>query len=148
MFEKIKSYLSYVVHNITDVRVLGQVVFAVLIILVSWSCVDAIQTNAGLQKEIAKLQQQNEVFKLQNENQKLKNQYLDTNQFLELAARRQFGKAAPGEKVLTVPRAVALAHSTDIASTAVKQVAKNQKQQPFYEANLEAWRNFFFHSDN
>lgn len=148
MLEKIKSYLSYVAHNITDVRVLGQVVFAVLILLVSWSCVDAIQTNAGLQKDIAKLQQQNEVFKLENENQKLKNQYLDTNQFLELAARRQFGKAAPGEKVLSVPKSVALAHTTDIADAAKKQIAKNQAHQPFYEQNLEAWRNFFFHSDN
>jgi cell division protein FtsB len=148
MIEKIKNYILYIVRNITDLRVLGQVIFGILILLVSWSCVKAIGTNADLQKQIAKLQQENEVFELETQNLKLKNQYLETNQFLEIAARRQFGKGAPGEKALTVPKSVAIAHSIDVPAEKTKERTKTEVQQPKYEENLEAWRNFFFHSNN
>ncbi len=148
MFEKIKNQTNYIIHNITDVRVIGQVAFGILVLLVSWSCVKAIQTNADLQNQISKLQQENEVSKLQNENQKLKNTYLQTDQFLEIEARRQLGKAAPGEKALIVPTSVALAHSIDWQPASAKTKPKTETQQPGYEQNLEAWRNFFFRTDN
>jgi hypothetical protein len=47
---------------------------------------------------------------LQNENDDLKNAYYKSPQYLELSARQNFGLAAPGEKELLVPKAVALAH--------------------------------------
>lgn len=148
MLEKIKNQISYIIHNITDVRVISQVVFGILVLLVSWSCVKAIQTNAELQNKIAKMTQENEVYKLKNENQKLKNTYLETDQFLELAARRQLGKAAPGEKSLIVPANVAMAHTIEFKPTDKKTAKKGDIQQPFYEQNLKAWRNFFFRSNN
>lgn len=148
MYEKIKSNINYIVQNITDIRVLGQVVFGLLILLVSWSCVKAIQTNAELQKQIAVLEQQNEVKQLEAQNLELKNAYFNTDQYLELAARRQFGKAAPGEKVLIVPKSVALSHTVELPTTSVKTKATGEVHQPFYEENLEAWRNFFFHRNN
>lgn len=148
MYEKIKNKINYVVQNITDMRVLGQLVFGFLILLVSWSCVKAIQTNADLQKQIAALEQQNEVKKLETQNLELKNRYLTTDQYLELSARRQFGKAAPGEVVLTVPKSVALAHTVDLTKEVEKAKAAKEVNQPFYEQNLEAWRNFFFRRNN
>ncbi len=148
MIEKIKNYSNYIVRNITDIRVLGQVVFGILVLLVSWSCVKAIGTNADLQKQISKLDQENAVRKLENDNQELKNQYLNTDQFLELAARRQFGKAAPGEKVAIVPKSVALAHTIESAKKDAKKKTTTTAKQPFYEENLTAWRDFFFHRNN
>lgn len=148
MLTKIKNYTSYVIHNITDLRVLGQIVFGILALLVSWSCVQAIQTNADLQKQISKIEQENDVHQLANENLKLKTQFLNTDRYLELAARRQFGKAAAGEKVLIVPKNVAIAHTIDIQAVQKKVVPKTEPHQPFYEHNLEAWRNFFFHRDD
>lgn len=148
MYEKIKSKVNYVTQNITDIRVLGQVVFGLLILLVSWSCVKAIQTNADLQKQIAVLEQQNEVKQLEAQNLELKNAYFNTDQYLELAARRQFGKAAPGEKVLIVPKSVAMSRTVELPKTTFKAKVTGQVSQPFYEENLEAWRNFFFHRNN
>jgi cell division protein FtsB len=148
MIEKIKSKVNYVAQNITDIRVLGQVIFGILVLLVSWSCVKTIQTNANLQKHIARMEQEVEVQKLQNENLKLKNKFLETDEFLELAARRQFGKAVPGEKLITVPKNVALARTVDLTKDKKKKTAKAEASQPTYERNLEAWRNFFFHTNN
>lgn len=151
MFEKIKTqtpnYAKTFIKSLSDVRVLGQVVFVVIVLLVSWSGVKAIQTNFELQKRIAKLEQEVAIAELENQNISLQNQYLETDQFLELAARQQFGKAAPGERVYLVPTEVALRHTVDLEKE--KSATKKTSEKPRYQKNLEAWVNFFFRqSDN
>lgn len=146
MLEKIKKNRKHpVVEQLKDVRVIGLLVFGVIVLLVSWSGVGAIQSNFVLQKQVARLQQQNKISELENTNLKLKNQYFNTDQYLELQARRQFGKAAPGETLVIVPKSVALAHSVEI-KTDQKPVKVDQKlEKPAYQKNFEAWMQFFFH---
>ena len=142
MAKKIKTKLIESVKSLTDVRVLGQVFFAILILLVSWSGVKAIQKNYELQKQISKLQQEVEIQVLENANLNLSNQYLETDQFLELSARRQFGKAAVGEKLLIVPKETALKNTVNIKTANDKQT--KQAKKPFYQENFEDWISFFF----
>jgi cell division protein FtsB len=145
MQDKIKQILRHPkAAALNDTRVLGLLAFGVIALLVTWSGIKSIQTNYELQKQISELTQQNNVKKLENTNLKLRNQYFKTDSFLELAARRQFGKAAPGEKVYVVPKSVALANSIEIAKP--KDVkAEREANKPTYQKNLEAWRDFFFH---
>lgn len=146
MFEKIKNFhRNPYLRQIRDVRVAGLVVFGVLALLVSWSGVNVIQTNYDLQKQISKLEQQKQVQELENNNLRLRNEYYNTDQYLELAARRQFGKAAPGEKLLLVPKSVALAHTTDLPAPEKQATQKPQPHKPTYQKNFEAWLDFFFH---
>ncbi len=109
---KIKSYYKHmvlaIVNRLNDVRFVGQLLFLVIVLLISWSGVKVIQTNYSLQKQISVLKQQNKLQQLQNENLALQNQYYNSNQYLELSARQNFGLAAPGEKEIIVPRQVAL----------------------------------------
>jgi cell division protein FtsB len=133
------SYLS----RLRDVRVAGQVVFVVIVLLVSWSGVKSIDTNYALQKQISQLQQQNTVEQLQNNNQKLQNDYYNSDQYLELSARQNFGLAAPGETELIVPKAVALSYTTPLPTSATTKDASGNI--PFYERNVQAWINFFLH---
>ena len=131
-----------------DVRSLGLVVFAVIAILVTWSGAKAVQSNYKLQQEIAQLQQQNALQELKNNNQKLKNQYYNTPQYLELAARQNFGLALPGEKELIVPKEVAMARVAGVAPTAnpaTVAVSDTKKDQPLLQSNIQDWLNFFLH---
>lgn len=148
MIDKIKNIpqhprVTRLAAQAKDIRVIGFMAFAVLVLLVSWSTVSVIQTNYDLQKQVSTLAQQNKVSELENNNLKLKNQYYNTDQYLELAARRQFGKAAPGEKVLIVPKNVALAHTVNLPDAATKKTTDDQK--PVYQRNFETWMDFFFH---
>lgn len=145
VLHKIKTIPQHPVwQQLHDVRVVGLVVFGILALLVSWKSVEAIQTNFELQKQVVRLQQENAVRKLANTNLKLRNQYLNTDQFLELAARRQFGKAASGEKVIIVPKSVALAHTVSLtepgAETPQPSLQKSRRQR-----NFQAWMSFFLH---
>lgn len=144
MIDKIKKIQHHAaLQQVQDVRVLALVGFGLIAIMVSWSTITAIQTNYGLQKQIAQLQQENKIQELKNKNQSLTNQYYNTNEFLELAARQHFGKAAPGETVLLVPKNVALAHTVNIDSSTSKPETTAHSSQ--FQQNFEAWMNFFLH---
>lgn len=132
------------VMQLRDVRVAGLLLFLVVVLMISWSGIKAIETNYQLQREIAHLKQQNDLQDLINENQQLENGYFETPQYLELAAREGFGLAAPGESVVIVPKSVALAHTVDIQSNrTIEQKAEDKR--PTYQKNFEAWMDFFFH---
>lgn len=121
-----------------DIRFTGQVLFAGIVLLISWSGVKTIQTNYELQKQISTLKQQNTVSELQNSNQALQNDYYKTNEYLELSARQNFGLGAPGETELLVSKSVALQYAP-----AVKVSTPTSLQQTGHTTNFQSWVNFF-----
>jgi cell division protein FtsB len=145
---KTKSYYKHtvlaIVNRLNDVRFVGQLLFLVIVLLISWSGVKVIQTNYSLQKQISVLKQQNELQKLQNENLALQNQYYNSNQYLDLSARQNFSLAAPGEKEIIVPSQVALAYTVNLPATS-NTPAPLKSKQPTYQSNFESWVNFFLH---
>jgi len=145
MFKKIKKLqkTSYV-EVLTDVRTLGLLAFTVIALLVTWSGVRVVQTNYDLQKKISTMQQENDVSKLENSNLALQNEFLLTDQYLELAARKQFSKGLPGEKLLIVPESVAIQNSVDQVVESIKEIKSVEEEGPWYERNFNAWIEFFF----
>jgi cell division protein FtsB len=145
---KTKSYYKHtilaIVNRLNDVRFVGQLLFVVIVLLISWSGVKVIQTNYSLQKQISVLKQQNKLQQLQDENLALQNQYYNSNQYLELSARQNFSLAAPGEKEIIVPQQVALAHTVNLPSATTATISLKSKQ-PAYQTNFESWVNFFLH---
>ena len=136
---------EYYMGRMTDMRFLGQVIFVMLVLLMSWSGVKAIQTNYGLQKQISTLKQQNDLQQLKNDNLALDNDYYNSNQYLELAARQNFGLAAAGEKEVIVPKSVAMAYTVNLPEN--KSTAPTFKQSAM-QRNFQSWVNFFMNRPN
>lgn len=146
MIEKIKKYYNHgLIQQFKDVRFAGFVVFGILVLLVTWSGVSVIETNYELQKQVSQLEQRNKVSQLENNNLKLQNEYYNSEQYLELTARRQFGKGQPGEKLLLVPKSVALKYTVDVPDETRQVAATPTLEKPFIQTNIEAWINFFTH---
>jgi hypothetical protein len=83
------------------------------------------------------------VLKLENQNAALQNRYYQTDQYLDLAARQNLGLAAPGEKVLLVPRSVALKYtdpSLIMSASGPGNDASDNRSR--YVKNMENWRDF------
>ena len=135
--QKVQNYLL----SLRDVRNIGVLAFTVILLLISWSGIKTIQTNYGLQKQIATLQQQNDVSQLQNHNLQLQNEYYNTPQYLEVTARQNLGLAAPGETELLITPEVALAHTVKQANTAA--ISSDVPKQPTWQRNFQAWIDFF-----
>lgn len=146
MLAKIKTMYHSAVGvfaQLKDLRVVGLLLFAVIVLMITWSGVRVVDTNYQLQRNISHLQQEISVQELANANLKLANEYYETPGYLELAAREHFGRAAPGETVLLVPEHVALANTVEpISATAVQDV---HDSRPAYQRNFQAWMDFFLH---
>ena len=147
MQKKIKYYYQQIPwSSLKDTRNLSMIAFLIIVLLISWSGVKALQTNYNLQKQISVLNQQNNLQQLQNINQQLQNQYYSTNQYLDITARQEFGLGSPGETELIVPKSVALSHVPAIAATA--QTPNSINHKPAYQHNFQAWIDFIFHKEN
>jgi cell division protein FtsB len=145
MKQKLKRYfnlgLQYV-QRLNDIRFAGQIVFVIIVLLISWSGVKAIQSNYALQKQVVAIGQQNSLQQLQNNNLKLQNEYYNSNQYLELSARQNFGLADSGEKEIVVPSSVALNYAPALPTT---KTVTASSVQPKSQKNVQAWVNFFLH---
>lgn len=130
--------------QLVDPRNIALYIFAIIVLAISWSGVKTVQNNYQLQKKIATLQQQNNVLQLQNENSDLGNKYLQTNEYLDLAARQNLGLAAPGEKVLIVPanEAAKYVDSSLVVKNSTAKPTASTDHRSKYTKNLEAWRDF------
>lgn len=145
-----KSQIKRVIELLKDVRVIGLLAFGAIAILVTWSGISVLQQNFALQQQIVQIEQEIAIQELENRNLELRNEYFNTDQYLELQARRQFGLAAPGETVLLVPERVALENSSPPLERAA-QIIPSAEDRPFYQENIEAWFDFLlrgFRSDD
>ena len=152
MLDKIKKYQNgQAVKSLSDVRTLGMIAFGIIALLVTWSSVKVVQTNYNLQKQMSTMQQENEVRQLANTNLKLQNEYYKTDTYLELAARRHFNKALPGEKLIIVPKEVALSHTIAMpkpkTASAIIIDSTNDSGSSL-QRNFNAWLDFLFHRKN
>ncbi len=132
-------------RRLGDTSFAGQVIFVVIVLLISWSGIKTIQTNYGLQKHISTLRQQTDIQKLQNNNLALQNDYFRSNQYLELSARQNLGLAAPGEKEIIVPQSVALSYTVEPPKA---NTGSASDHQPTYQRNFQSWVDFFLHRKN
>lgn len=144
---KIQDIALGYLKQLGDPRMIGLLLFLVIVLLITWSGVKAIDTNYGLQRQISQLEQQNAVRKLTNDTMKLQNDYYSTPQYLELAARKDFGLAQKGETVLVVPRHVALAQTIDIPKPQ-SEISKSVAKKPTWQRNVDAWMDFFLHREH
>ncbi|MDZ7786391.1 MAG: hypothetical protein U5L95_04700 [Candidatus Saccharibacteria bacterium] len=145
MKEKFRSALDGALKHLKqlrDVRVLGLYVFIAIALLVTINSVSVIQSNYELQQRVSRIQQENDVQRLENETLRLKNQYYETDQYLELAARQQFNKGEPGETLLLVPSDVAMSHAAE--ELPLESPQESAPQKPGYQQNFEAWMEFIF----
>ena len=142
-FEHYAHLVSSYAQRLSDPRFVGQIVFVVIVLLVSYSGVKSIQSNYSLQKQIGSLRQQNELQQLQNENAALKNNYYNSKQYLELSARQNFGLASPGEKEILVPESVAATYVSGLPDAPEQSAIATTPV--IQQTNVKAWINFFLH---
>jgi len=144
MYDKIKNYFSgRQAKQLLDMRNIVLYIFCLTVLAIAWSGAKTVQNNYELQKQIAALKQQNQIIALQNANTTLQNEFYKTDEYLELSARQNLGLAAPGEKVLVIPKSVALKYvDQSLVKKPSNPTAAAIDNRSKYTKNLEAWRDF------
>lgn len=142
MIKEVQKYWRANKKQLSDTRNIVLYLFAVIVLAITWSTIKTIQNNYDLQKQISVLKQQNAVLELQNQTTNLNNKYLQTDAYLDLSARQNLGLAGPGEKVLLVPKSVALKYVRSNISQPSQQTTPTIDNRPKYLKNIEDWRDF------
>lgn len=140
MLEKIKN--SYAIRTIFDTKNLGLYVIFIIALSVTWSSIKIIQKNYELSKQINQLEQEVAIQDQTNKNQKLKNEYYKTDAYLDIAARKYYGKSAPGEKLILIPNDVAEKYIHKEAVTPAIPTVQIRTAPKFVQ-NWQDWINFF-----
>jgi cell division protein FtsB len=135
-------HLKNFLNSFRDIRNIVLYIFAVMVLAITWSGIKTVQINYELQKKISVLKQQNDVLQLENQNAALQNQYYQTDQYQELAARQNLGLAGPGEKVMLIPKNVALKYVDQSLIIQAPNQATTADNRSKYVKNLETWRDF------
>lgn len=135
-FANISKYLESLKFLIRP-ETLGGAIIAVTIIAVTINTSNVILQNYRLERQVLEAEQKVSIATMELDNQKIKNQYYRTDAFLEIAARKQLSKGLPGEKMVIVPKSVALAY----AGSSVESFAKPE-YTPEKRNNLQRWLDF------
>lgn len=143
MLNKINNRIrnNKLLSGLRDVRTIGLIAFAVIVVLVTMSGAKVIRANKDLENQVEVMRAQTEIQQLQNDNLALKNKYLQTDDYLELSARKHFNKAAPGEKLVIVPSKVIDARTANFQKPDIIQPGPIDKTQlgPWYDRTFNAW---------
>lgn len=125
-------------HLVKEYYTLDNIVLLAAILMASgfiWSTMGALQNNYVLQSQVDVLSSEVEASKLEADNLELENTYFASNEYLELQARQQFGKAAPGEHMLILP-------ANTVSDTV--SIQSNKSNITLSSSNFQAWLSFFF----
>lgn len=149
MYSRVQDQIQKLLNKIPykrlqDVRGVGLIVFGLIVLMITWSGIGAIQTNYDLQKQISQLNQENNNEQLENNNLQLENEYYNTNEYLELQARALLGKGEAGETLILVSKTAAL---SQLAPVTKITTSSSIPKKPKYQQNFEAWMAFYFHRD-
>ena len=123
MFAEIKKHLT--------INSAVLIVALVLALSWAWSTINVLAKNYDLERQVEQARLDTEIMKLQNDNLSLEQAYLQTPEYLELAARKLLNKAQPGEHLVTLPRV----ETTTTTPTTGPTIEKS---------NFEQWVDFLF----
>lgn len=144
MFQKIKN--NTILKSVFETRNLGLYAVFIIALSVTWSSIKIIQKNYELEKQINQLQQEVTIQDQTNKNQSLKNEYFKTDAYLDIAARKYFGKSLPGEKLIQVSPDVSQKYTHPEAEPVSTQTAV--RTAPKFVQNWQDWINFFLHKES
>jgi hypothetical protein len=121
------------VRRATKPDIIAAIIIAVTVIAVTVNTTTVIMQNYQLEREIRVMEQKVAVAQIELETQRAKNLYYGTEYYLDIAARKQLSIGSPGEKLIIVPKSVALAQlPAGYEQTATQETESSQENLPNY----------------
>jgi cell division protein FtsB len=101
-----------------------------------WGTMEALQKNFTLQQKVNQMKTEVELLDLEAQTLEFQQKYFQSDEYLELAAREHLGKAAPGEKVIILPK--------NTANDSQYREARASTTAATPPSNFHQWMTFFF----
>ena len=139
MIKKITYYLKLLAKNITNPELIAGSVIAITVVAVTINTSSVIMQNYTLERDVRVAEQKVTIAQEELETQKLKNNYFKSDAFLDIATRKQLSKGLPGEKLIIVPKSIAL---TYVPAGGTKADVVASKDKVSSSSNIHKWMQF------
>ena len=131
--------------NLEEIFTLNTLLYAVALVIalsLSWNTIKVIERNYSLEQEVDSLEEEVAILQLENQNLKFNIEYFKTDDYLEVAAKEEFNKRAPGEHVAVFEKDEFQPTQTSLTQQATTR--QGDEQAPDYQENFNAWWDFLF----
>lgn len=105
--QRIIQLTRFVILKVKEPEFIVLTVIAIVVVAVTINTSSVILKNYELERKVRVAEQKVAIAELELENQRAQNAYYATDAYLEIAARRQLSRGAPGEQLIIVPKSVA-----------------------------------------
>lgn len=122
---------------------MNNIVVAVALVVAAswaWGSISVMQTNFTAQKQVDSQKRQLQLTQLEVDTLKFQQNYYNSDEYKDLAARQDLGLVSPGEKVLILPANSVKVQQEDKTDTD-REVATAQAAEP--NSNVGQWMDFF-----
>ena len=117
--------------------------FLVVALSLMFNPLKVVQRNYELQQQVDQLQDEVALVAVQNQNLKYNIEFYKTDAYLEAEAKRRLNLAAPGERVILLPK------DGDLEQEALDDTfTEPEDPRPQYQENFDKWMIFLFGSSN
>lgn len=138
---KIRKAQYWIKNDLFTYERVVLVVAATCCLAWTWGSIDAMTRNWSLAQELMSRQREKAVLELEVETLELENEYYQSHEYQELAARKYQGKMLAGETMVYLPDNSETAknkHKTAPADSAESNIATTTM------SNVEQWLTFLF----
>jgi len=125
-------------HDFLTVENIVLLLAIILCLVCTYQSIVSMSRNWELSEKLTSEKRELELLSIEVETAELENQYLASNEYQELIARKNLDKALPGEKMVVLPE------NTE-ASKSKHQKTKTPQAEKSY-SNLEKWMMYLFPS--
>lgn len=129
----------WLTHDFLTLDRVVMVIAVVCCLMWTWGSIDSMTRNWSLAQELMNRQREKALLELEVETLELENEYYESTEYKELAARKYQGKMLPGETMIYLPdnsEAAINKHKTSTEEDATIATATM--------SNLEQWLAFLF----
>lgn len=142
IMKKINTRRIYYLIRHKYLNVNNAVVVLALVVGFGWvmGSIGVMQRNYDLQKEVNYKKRELQFAELETARLQLENRYYKTDEYQELAVRKNLGLVMPGERVLILPANSPAVKAADKAASTTIEVQKEER------SNYQQWMDFLFGS--
>ena len=138
MVKTLRHYIKLLAQNIGNPELLAGIVIAITVVAVTANTSSVIMQNYTLERDVQVAEQKVAIAQAELDTQRLKNNYYTSDAFLDIAARKQLGKGAAGEKLIIVPKSVAISYTPAIPVND-SNTANNDSRSGSQKSNIQKW---------
>lgn len=133
---RIRRFRYWFSHGFLSVENVVLALAVILCLVLTYQSVVAMSRNWELSERLTAEKKQLELLTIEVETAELENQYLASDEYQELMARRNLDKKLEGENMVVLPE------NSDEAKTKHRQVAVVEQEKQY--SNFEKWMMYLF----